>query len=98
MVREDHSPLSPYYLLDTQVHLLGLDEGLPNAAQDWMRTRAKGLVEMQLRHEDRRIFADGELDTWVGREQTAAHALGNAFLHLWLAAQQYPVRRANWLE
>jgi hypothetical protein len=87
-----------YYLLDVHVHLLGLDKGLPASAHDWTRIRAKGLLEMQLRHENRRIFADGELDTWVGREQTAAHALGSAFLHLWLVAQKAPVRRGNWLK
>ncbi len=87
-----------YYLLDIHVHLLGLDKGLPHSAHDWMRIRAKGLLEMQLRHADLRMFADGEMDTWVGREQTAAHGLGAAFLLLWLDAQKVPVRQANWLK
>ena len=86
-----------YYLLDTHVHLLGLDKDLPHQAHAWMRVRSKGLLDMQLRHDDRRIFADGELDTWIGREQTAAHALGNAFLLLWSDAQGIPIRRENWL-
>ena len=86
-----------YYLLDTHVHLLCLDKDLPHGAEEWMRIRARGLLEMQLRHDDRRIFADGEMDTWIGREQTAAHALGNAFLLLWCDTQGVPVRRENWL-
>ena len=86
-----------YYLLDTHVHQLGLDRGLPHRAQEWMRVRAKGLLAMQLRHADRRMFADGELDTWVGREQTAAHALGTAFLLHWLEVQGVPISRENWL-
>lgn len=63
-----------------------------------MRVRAKGLLEMQLRHEDLRIFADGEMDSWVGRERSAAHGLGNAFLLQWLDAQKKSGTRGNWLK
>jgi len=86
-----------YYLLDAHVQLLGLDRDLPHRAEDWMRLRAKGLLEMQQRHADRRIFADGEMDTWPGREQTAAHGLGNALLLLWLDAQDLPASGEKWL-
>jgi hypothetical protein len=86
-----------YYLLDAHVQLLGLDRDLPHRAEDWMRVRAKGLLQMQSRHADRRIFADGELDTWPGREQTAAHGLGNALLLLWLDAQDLPASGEKWL-
>jgi len=86
-----------YYLLDTQVHLLGLDKGLPHRAQDWMRVRAKGLLAMQSRHADLRIFAPGEMDTCPGREQTSANAIANTFLLLWLDAQKIPFKTGNWL-
>jgi hypothetical protein len=85
------------YLVDTHARGLGLDEGLPHRAQDWMRVRAAKILEMQRRHPDRRIWADGEFDTWPGREQTACGGLGTAFLALWLEAQHYPIQKANWL-
>jgi hypothetical protein len=55
------------------------------------------ILEMQARHPKRQIWAPGEFDTWVGREQTACGRLGNAFLALWLNDQKYPVNKANWL-
>jgi hypothetical protein len=88
-----------YYLIDTHVHLLDLDKGLPHRSQQWMRVRADGLLKMQLRYDDRRTFApEGkEIHRWPGCEQTTAHALGNAFLHHWLHAQGVPVSREHWL-
>ena len=85
------------YLVDVHGWMLGLDKGLPNRAQDWMPLRAAKILEMQRRHPDRRIWADGEFDRWPGREQTACGRLGAAFLALWLHAQNFPVRQANWL-
>jgi len=86
-----------FFATDTHVHLARLDTGLPHRAADWMRLRVKRLLEMQLRHADRRIYADGEFDRWIGREQSAGELLSNAFLHLWLAAQDAPIKQANWL-
>jgi len=85
------------YLVDAHARVLGLDKGLPNRAQDWMRVRAAKILEMQQRHPDRRVWAAGEADAWPGREQTACGRLGAAFLVLWLEAQHYPIRKTNWL-
>jgi hypothetical protein len=85
------------YLADTHAQGLGLDKGLPHRAQDWMRVRAAKILEMQQRHPDRHIWADGEFDTWPGREQTACGGMATAFLALWLEAQHYPIHKANWL-
>jgi len=62
-----------------------------------MRVRAAKILEMQQRHPDRHIWADGEFDTWPGREQTACGGLAAAFLALCLEAQHYPIHKANWL-
>jgi hypothetical protein len=86
------------YLVDVHAFTLGLDKGLPHRAKDWMHIRAAKMLEQQHRHKDLRIWADGELDTWPGREQTASGRLGAAFLALWLQAQHHPVRTANWLK
>ncbi len=88
--------LTPY-CLDVYSWTLGLDRGLPHHARDWMRIRAAKILEMQQRHEDLRVYADGESDKWPGREQTACGRLGVAFLTLWMHTQNYPVRQANWL-
>jgi hypothetical protein len=85
------------YLVDTHAFLLGLDRGLAERAQNWMRIRAAKILEMQARHPSRRVWAPGEFDAWPGREQTACGRLGNAFLALWLNDQKYPVNKANWL-
>ena len=85
------------YLVDTHARALGLDQGLPHRAQDWMRVRAAKILEMQQRHPDHRIFADGELDPWPGREQSACGGLAAAFLALWLEAQHHPIHKVNWL-
>ena len=47
---------------------------LPHQAREWLRVRSKGLLDIRPRYDDRRIFADGELGTWIGPEQTATHA------------------------
>lgn len=85
------------YLVDAHAFTLGLDKGLPHRAKEWMHVRATKILEQQQRHKDLRIWADGELDTWPGREQTACGRLGAAFLALWLHEQNYPIKRANWL-
>lgn len=85
------------YLVDVHASTLGLDEGLPHRATHWMRVRAAKIREMQERHPDHRIWADGEFETWPGREQTACGRLGAAFLTLWIYAQDDSVQKANWL-
>jgi len=85
------------YLVDVHAWTLGLDKDLPHSAKHWMQVRAAKIREMQQRHTDRRIWADGEFDTWPGREQTACGRLGAAFLMLWIHAQDGTVKRANWL-
>ena len=93
-----HHAYVSYYSFDVYAHLLGWDKDLPHRAQDWMRVRAKAMLGQQARHDDGHIWAKGEFDTWVGREQTAGHTLANAFLLLWLHAQGVPLKKGNWLQ
>jgi hypothetical protein len=87
-----------FYLVDTHVHFFGQDKGLPRKARDWMRVRAKGLLRMQMRHKDRRLYAKEERKWWVGCEQTSGHRLANTFLLHWIDAQKTPVKRGNWMK
>ena len=51
-----------------------------------MNLRAAAMLDMQLRHEDRKMFAAGEYDTYAGSEQWVFWCLADAFLPLWLDA------------
>jgi len=86
------------YVMDIHEWTLGLDRKLRHSAEDWMHLRAAKILEMQQRHTDLRVYANGECDRWPGREQSVCGRLGTAFLALWLDAQDYRVRRANWLK
>ncbi len=87
-----------FYLLDVYSHLCQLDSDLPHKASSWMRIRAKKILEMQSRHPDRRMFADGEFDTFPGREQQTARQLADAYLLFWLHEQKALLPQSNWLE
>jgi len=89
--------VSPYYLIDVWAHVLGWDEGLPRPAAEWMHLRAVKMLRMQARHEDRRMFAPGEYDTYEGAEQWVSWCVADAFLALWLDAQNAVGETDNWL-
>lgn len=89
--------LSLYYLIDVWAHVLGWDKGLPEPAVSWVRLRAAKMLEMQQRHEDRRMFAKGEYDTYEGAEPLAAWCIADAYFALWLDAHRAMSRPANWL-
>jgi hypothetical protein len=78
-----------YYLADVYAHVLQWDKrlDLPHPAASWMRLRAKRIGQMQQRHADGHFYADGELDRFLPREQTVARKLTEAYLLLWLDAQ-----------
>ncbi len=76
--------VSPFYLMDVYARLFDWHDG----AADWMRIRTKKMLAMQERHDDRRMFAAGEYDTYEGAEQWVSWCLADAYLPLWLAAQQ----------
>jgi hypothetical protein len=92
--------LSLYYLIDVWAHVLGWDNELPPAARraaTWMRLRATKMLEMQHRHEDRRMFARGEYETYPGAEQWVTWCIADAFLALWLDAHNAMGTKSNWL-
>ena len=89
--------LSLYYLIDVWAHVLGWDKSLPQQAKSWMRLRAPKMLEMQQRHEDRRMFAKGEYDTYEGAEQLAMWCIADAYLALWLNAHHAMSPTGNWL-
>lgn len=87
-----------FYLMDTAAHRCGYDRGLPHRAASWMRLRAARIEEMQARHDDGRMFADGEFDRYPGREPMVLWFLADAYLYHWLHAHDALAPQANWLE
>ena len=91
--------VSLFYLMDVYARLFDWHDG----AADWMRLRAAKMLAMQQRHDDRRMFAAGEYDTYGGAEQWIAWCLADAYLPLWLSTQQTAAGRSalavkgNWL-
>ena len=85
--------LTLFYLMDTYAHLFAWHD----QAAEWMDLRASAMLEMQQRHVDGRMFADGEYDTYPGREQWAFWCLTDAFLPQWLAAHHGLAEKRNWL-
>ena len=74
--------LTIYYLMDVYAYLFRWH---PEAAR-WLDLRATVMLKMQFRHNDRRMFAEGEYDTYPGREQWAFWCLTDASIPLWLDA------------
>ncbi|MDC0935051.1 hypothetical protein OAS39_02110 [Pirellulales bacterium] len=85
--------LTLFYLIDVFADIYSWH----NDAAAWMDIRAPAMLEMQMRHEDRMMFADGEYDTYPGREQWAFWCLTDAFLPLWLNAHGALSGKANWV-
>lgn len=86
-----------YYLMDTYARQFGWDSGLPQTASAWMRLRSDRLLAMQTRFPDGRVYAPGEFDTYIGREQMVSWQIGDAFLLQWLAAQGALRPAGDWL-
>lgn len=86
--------LTIYYLMDVFGHIYRWDA----RATQWMKLRAASMLKMQLRHDDRRMFAKGEYDTYPGSEQWAYWCLTDAFLPMWLHAQGELNAKINWLD
>jgi hypothetical protein len=74
-------------LEDVWAHLLGWDKRLSHPAASWMRLRAEHMLRMQRRHDNGRMFAPGEYDTYPGAEQWVMWCLADAHLALWLRLQ-----------
>lgn len=86
--------LTLFYLMDAYAYLFSWHE----KAAEWMDLRADTMFAMQQRHGDRRMFADGEYDTYPGREQWAFWCLTDAFLPQWLAVHDRLAAKRNWLK
>lgn len=86
-----------FYGMDTIADILGYDEGLPHRAAHWRELRARRILEMQSRHPDGRMYADGEFDRYPGREQMIFWMIADAHLLQWLADRNALTGKANWL-
>ncbi len=86
-----------FYNMDTLAHVLGADRDLPHRAADWLPLRAERMLQMQRRHADGRMYADGEFDRYPGREQMVFWMTTDACMMQWLAAQDAVSPQANWL-
>jgi hypothetical protein len=86
-----------YYVFDTYANQFGWDKSMPSTAKEWMRVRIARIKAMQDRHPDGSVYAPGEFDNYIGREQLVSWQLGDAFLLQWLAAQNRLQKTGNWL-
>lgn len=64
--------LDIFYQADVVADIFEWDGDFPHKASTWISLRAKKIRDMQLRHDDRRMFAPGEFDRYPGREQMTA--------------------------
>ena len=95
----DGSPFSfeSFYGVDVYAHLLAWDKDQARPAAEWMRLRAAKTLEMQARHPDGHLFAMGEYDQSIGREQQAVGEFAGAWMCFWLHAQGKLGQKTNWL-
>jgi len=85
-----------FYNMDTYMAVLNYDEELAGLASEWMQIRGNRILDMQNRHKDGRIYAPGEFDRYMGREQLALWTLSDAYLLQWLAAHDALSAKGNW--
>jgi hypothetical protein len=85
-----------FYWIDSYAHVFGWDKEWKHKAGDWMRLRARRILEMQARHADGRMFAKGEFDTYRGAEQMTCWVLADAFLLHWLHERGAINQQADW--
>ena len=85
-----------FYLVDVFADTLGLDQGLPHRAAEWLPIRGQRLVEMQARHPDGRLFEPSEFTTYRGAEQETAWNFADSLLLLWLHDRGALGHEANW--
>jgi len=82
---------------DTIADVLGYDEGLPHKASHWRLLRSKRILKMQSRHDDGRMYAEGEFSRYPGREQMVLWMISDAHLLQWLADHDALAKKKNWL-
>lgn len=85
-----------FYMIDSYVHLFGWDRDWRHKAGDWMRLRARRILEMQARYPDGRMFAKGEFETYGGAEQMACWVFADTFLLHRLHELNALNKQANW--
>jgi hypothetical protein len=85
-----------FYGIDSYAYVLGWDKDWKHKASDWMRLRARRILEMQARHPDGRMFAKGEFDKYIGAEQMTCWVLADTFLLHWLHELHALSTQANW--
>ncbi len=81
---------------DTSAHVRGWDKGFPHSAQEWMRVRAKRMLDMQARFTDGGMYAPNEHRAYPN-DQMVAWQMGDALLLQWLNAQNAIDKTGNWL-
>jgi hypothetical protein len=86
-----------YYKMDLFARRLKADRGLPLPADHWVLPRAKAIEAMQARHEDGRLYARGEFDSYPNPEAMGLWVLADAFLLQWLDARDALTPKSNWL-
>jgi hypothetical protein len=74
-----------FALADIQAGVLGLDIGASQRGRVWEPLHAQVVLDMQLRHADRRTYAATGEDTYAGREEWVAAHAAQAWLTKWLA-------------
>lgn len=86
-----------YYGMDALADILGYDKKLPKAA-DWRKLRGERILEMQSRHENGRMYANGEYTNYWGAEQMVFWMFADAHFLQWLDDHKAISKKKNWLK
>ncbi|HLL90664.1 MAG TPA: hypothetical protein VK324_15290, partial [Tepidisphaeraceae bacterium] len=87
-----------FYLTDAFAHVLDLERANPAfSAEQWMRLRAQDMLAMQARHADGHLYAPGEHSSWAATEQMPSWQMSDAYLAVWLDAQNKVSPEGNWI-
>lgn len=86
-----------FFGMDSLADVLGYDKDLPRKAADWRKLRAERIYELQSRHEDGRMYAKGEYDTYWCAEQMVFWMMTDGHFLQWLVDRGVRFERGDWL-
>lgn len=82
--------------LDAFAEAFSVDAGAAYDAVGWGRARLDRMLQMQSRHADGRLYAQGEFDSWLPKEAYALEVLSRVWMIDWLDKQDALNAPSNW--
>ena len=86
-----------YYVFDVFADLLNLDMNSQTSGNEWANIRSVELLARQARHVEGKLYASGEWDEQIGKEQMAAWMFADAALAIWLSEQGRLTSASDWI-